>query len=355
MNWSTISIIIPSFNQGKYIERTLLSILKQEYKGKVEVIVSDGGSTDNTVEILKKYNNQIIWWSEKDAGYADAVNKGFAIATGEIFAIQSSDDFYLQNAFNIVYNAFNSNPDISLICGRELLLNPDNSVIEGIPLLEEINPKTFLLENWWIGITQHTTFFRREYFERVKGMTFPFNPASEQDLYYRMIQLKPGKYINDLLGVYQFHANQMTRVSDKWEEALLHLVEHSYYDPFYTNLTNRLTIEEKQAYEDFIRLFFLDSRASKQTKEFALGLKRNAPLIPDKTQKLISKQLEAHLVPRPKKTFLFFRLVMYMKYHRIIGPLYRMLYHKSTVGSGSITDHSNYNPIHEALINWWKN
>jgi glycosyltransferase involved in cell wall biosynthesis len=93
-----ISIVIPSFNQGQYIERTLLSILKQEYPGKVEVIVSDGGSADNTVDVLKKYDKQITWWSEKDAGYADAVNKGFAKATGEIFAIQSSDDFYLQNA-----------------------------------------------------------------------------------------------------------------------------------------------------------------------------------------------------------------------------------------------------------------
>lgn len=355
MNWSTISIIIPSFNQGKYIERTLLSILKQEYKGKVEVIVSDGGSTDNTVEILKKYDNQIIWWSEKDAGYADAVNKGFAKATGEIFAIQSSDDFYLPEAFNIVNDTFERVPDISLICGRELLLNPDNSVIEGIPLLEDINPKTFLLENWWIGITQHTTFFRREYYERVKGMTFPFNPASEQDLYYRIIQLKPGKYINDLLGVYQFHSNQMTRVSDKWEKALLHLVEHSYYDPFYTNLASRLTIEEKQAYEDFVRLFFLDSGASKQSKEFALKLMRNASLIPLKTQKLISKQFASQVPPVQRKAFFFYRLVGYIKYHRIFGRLYRMLYHKSTVGSGGITDQSNYKQTYEALINWWRN
>jgi glycosyltransferase involved in cell wall biosynthesis len=354
MNPSSISIVIPSFNQGKYIERTLLSILKQEYDGRIEIIVSDGGSTDNTVEILNKYNPKIIWWSEKDEGYADAVKKGFARATGEIFAIQSSDDFYLQNAFNNIADTFKNNPDISLVCGRELLLNPDNSVTEGVQLLEDINPKTFLLDNWWIGITQHTTFFRRKYYEQVRGMTFPYNPASEQDLYYRMIQLCPGKNINELIGVYQFHSDQMTRVSDKWEIALLHLVEHSYFDPFYTNLARRLTDDEKQAYEDFVRLFFLDSRASKQTKEFALELKKNAPLIPEKTRKLISKHLEGPLGPRQKKAFLFSRLVMYMKYHRIFGPLYSFLYHKSKVGSDSVTDKSTNKPVYEALINWWE-
>jgi len=71
-----ISVIVPSFNQGRFIERTLLSVLRQKYSGRFELIVSDGGSTDETVDILKKYSDRITWWSKKDKGFADASIKG---------------------------------------------------------------------------------------------------------------------------------------------------------------------------------------------------------------------------------------------------------------------------------------
>lgn len=117
-NFPSISIVIPSFNQGIYLERTILSIIHQEYPGKVEVIVSDGGSKDNTVNILKKYNEKITaWWSNPDKGFVDAVNKGISKATGEICAIQSSDDFYLKDAFKKIASTFKLNPDVSLVCG----------------------------------------------------------------------------------------------------------------------------------------------------------------------------------------------------------------------------------------------
>ena len=97
--WPKISIITPSFNQGEYIEETIRSVLLQNYPN-IEYIVIDGGSTDNTCEILKKYDPWIKYWhSEKDGGQGNALNQGFSVATGKILGWINSDDLYLPDCF----------------------------------------------------------------------------------------------------------------------------------------------------------------------------------------------------------------------------------------------------------------
>jgi len=102
-NKPLISIIIPNYNNGKYIRETINSALIQDYRP-IEIIVIDGASTDDSVKILHEYDNmpEVKWISEPDKGVADAVNKGFTIAKGEICGIQSSDDYYLPNALSSV-------------------------------------------------------------------------------------------------------------------------------------------------------------------------------------------------------------------------------------------------------------
>jgi|GEM_PF-552540 len=105
-----LSIVVPSYNQGAYIRETLDSILAQDYRP-IEVLVLDGGSTDETVGVLKSYDApELRWWSERDRGVVDAVNKGLALAQGEVVAIQSSDDVYVPGAFRAAMAAFEDAP-----------------------------------------------------------------------------------------------------------------------------------------------------------------------------------------------------------------------------------------------------
>ena len=101
-----ISIITPSYNQGRYLEQTICSVVKQAYPN-LEYIVIDGGSTDNSIEIIKKYESKIQFWSsEPDSGQAEAINKGFQLATGEIVSWINSDDYYSHGVFDKVAEAY---------------------------------------------------------------------------------------------------------------------------------------------------------------------------------------------------------------------------------------------------------
>src|SRR4030095_11846278 len=102
MSFEKITIVTPSYNQGRFLEQTILSVIGQQYP-RLEYIIMDGGSTDNSVEIIKKYESQLTHWeSEKDRGQAHALNKGFAMATGTIFGWINSDDFYLPGTLSFV-------------------------------------------------------------------------------------------------------------------------------------------------------------------------------------------------------------------------------------------------------------
>jgi glycosyltransferase involved in cell wall biosynthesis len=116
-NLPKISIITPSFNQGQFIEETIRSVLLQNYPN-LEYIIIDGGSTDNSLEIINKYSDFIHYWvSEKDNGQADAINKGLKHATGDVFNWLNSDDFYLPNALFTVGNAF-KNKELNVFCAQ---------------------------------------------------------------------------------------------------------------------------------------------------------------------------------------------------------------------------------------------
>jgi glycosyltransferase involved in cell wall biosynthesis len=124
-----ISIITPSFNQGKFIEETIQSVFSQEYTN-LEYIIIDGNSTDNSIDIIQKYSEQLSYWiSEKDHGQAAAINKGFNIASGDIIGWLNSDDILLPGALDKISNAFISHPDIDVVYGDYFFIDENSKIL----------------------------------------------------------------------------------------------------------------------------------------------------------------------------------------------------------------------------------
>ena len=129
-DYPKISIVMPSYNKVKFIERSILSVLNQNYPN-TELIIIDGGSDDGTIDIIKKYDHKISYWvSEKDQGQSDALNKGFKHCSGEIYGWLNSDDLYLPNAFNNVISVFERNVQKKIVFGDWLSINSQDSIIE---------------------------------------------------------------------------------------------------------------------------------------------------------------------------------------------------------------------------------
>jgi len=155
-----ISIITPSYNQGSYIEKTISSVLNQNYPN-LEYIIIDGGSTDETIDIIKKYENKITYWiSEQDKGQSDAINKGVKIATGDVINWLNSDDYIEDNVLFKVGSEF-KNSNVDVLCGYSELITNAGTILKRTSQLE--NDFSLFMSRG--HIMQPSTFFRKSVFE----------------------------------------------------------------------------------------------------------------------------------------------------------------------------------------------
>lgn len=194
-----ISIITPSFNQVQYIEDTILSIINQSYKN-IEYIIIDGGSTDGSADVIKKYETHLSYWvSEKDRGQSHAINKGLERATGDIICWLNSDDLFADEALKKVVDFFAANKDIHCVQAGVLNFSSKTSMaIQATPVSEIDMIKR-------VPFHQPGMFWKREVMEKIGYIDERFFYCMDYDLWMRIFfNFKIG-YISDILAKFRIH------------------------------------------------------------------------------------------------------------------------------------------------------
>jgi glycosyltransferase involved in cell wall biosynthesis len=214
-----ISVITPSFNQAKYLEATIQSVLSQ--KGvELEYIIIDGGSTDGSLDIINRYSSQLAYWvSEPDQGQTDAINKGFARATGDILAWLNSDDTYKPGALAEAVAYLAENPAVGLVYGDCDYIDSEGRVIGRFPAAQTDYRK---LRQGYVHIPQQAAFFRGELWRQVGPLDPSFYFAMDYDLWVRLAKTKPVKYLPRVWANFRLHSDAKTISADDrcWPEML---------------------------------------------------------------------------------------------------------------------------------------
>ncbi len=208
MDKPKISIVIPSLNQGKYIEQTIQSIIGQNYPNH-EIIICDGGSSDNTVNIIKKYSDHISYWrSFKDDGQASAINEGFNHASGDILAWLNSDDYYLPNTFNSIIMLLDRK-FAQVLVGNAISFYEDSVIFYGSDIVNQFNESQLPYKD---NIIQPSSFWTRKTHEIIGELNPSYHYVFDWDFFHRMYLSQKVKFIktSDYYSVYRFHPNHKT-------------------------------------------------------------------------------------------------------------------------------------------------
>ncbi len=203
-----ISIVIPSFNQGQYIGRTLQSILSQSYPN-IEIIVQDNCSADSTSDVVASFaSDKIVFYSEKDKGQADAINRGFQKSSGEILHYLNSDDVLLPNSLGFIAREFERNPVVDCIYGNRLIIDEEDRLVGRWVLPYHDDNLLHAIDY----IPQETLFWRRSLWTRVGGRvddTLSF--ALDWDMLLCFVKNSAHfRHVPCFLGAFRIHSDQKT-------------------------------------------------------------------------------------------------------------------------------------------------
>lgn len=217
----TVSIITPSYNQAAYLERTILSVLEQDYPN-IEYIVIDGGSDDGSVDVIQRYADRLAYWeSVKDKGQTDAINKGFSHAHGEILAWLNSDDILYSHAVREAAAYLTTHPDCGLVYGNCDFIDAEDRVIGRFNAKQTDYKK---LTQGYVHIPQQASFWRADLWRQVGPLDASIYFAMDYDLWLRLAKVSEIKYLptTEPWAAFRLHADAKTIAEDDrcWPDML---------------------------------------------------------------------------------------------------------------------------------------
>lgn len=204
-----ITVVTPSFNQGTFLERTILSVLNQNYPN-LEYIICDGGSSDNSVEIIKKYEDRLFWWcSEKDKGQTDAINKGFRKATGDVCCWINSDDVLIPGALMAVGSFFITHPETDFLNGLTVEIDKEDRILK----FTHIIMSKFFFRHGCYNISQQGMFWRRSLFNIIGYLDESFHAKMDVEWLIRNYEKRSKiRLVNLYLGAIRIYGETKTAI-----------------------------------------------------------------------------------------------------------------------------------------------
>ncbi len=203
INWPKISLITPSFNQGQYLERTIISVINQNYPN-LEYMIFDGKSKDKSNKIIKKYESYLSYWECKnDKGQSSAILKGFKKASGEIFAWLNSDDVYWPGALLVVGQYFDEHPEIDVIYGNSFTIDKNDNILRET---RSVKYSKRGLKTLSFSMHQASIFWRSSIYKKVDGIRNDLNFIMDTDLWFQFLLIGAKfKHIRNTLSCYRTH------------------------------------------------------------------------------------------------------------------------------------------------------
>lgn len=196
-----ITIVTPSYNQEEFLERTILSVINQGYPN-LEYIIIDGGSTDNSVDIIKKYEAHLTYWvSEADDGQSHAINKGFDRATGVLLNWLNSDDVLYSGALSLIAHYYTQDPHKHVLYGDRIIVNRTDDIVG----INEAAKFKKWESKYYLKIPQETTFFTKEIYDKVGGLNNDLHYTMDADLWCRFLKHTDFVHIPYFIGAYREH------------------------------------------------------------------------------------------------------------------------------------------------------
>lgn len=205
MNYPKITIVTPSFNQGEFLEETIRSVLDQGYPN-LEYIVIDGGSTDQSVEIIRKYADRLTYWvSEKDSGMYDAIQKGFARSTGEIMAWINSDDRYHPKSLFVIADVFRNLPEVEWVQANPSSMDEQGRIVANFSSRRWSRYHFYLRDYKYIQ--QESTFWRRSLWEKSGGsLRTDLRYAGDFELWLRFFDFARLYILRSVVGTFRLRS-----------------------------------------------------------------------------------------------------------------------------------------------------